>query len=226
MTRKPTKAQIEFGKRLRKVREQRDLTLDEIAKAAGGITPQAVEQWESGNTTPKQHRLVAVARRLDVELGWLLTGLDQDGAQPSGIALAPNTAGRTVPRLDWDNATDKNSAVEGVSKSALFTSFPCGPLSFALKITDRSNSPEYEPGDLIVIDPDLEPVPGDMVLALLKDAGIPIFRKYREVGRTDKGKTVIELIPLNDDWTADQIIASQTGDIIGVRSEHSRPRRP
>lgn len=225
MKKTPTPAQRAFGQRLRQRREEKDLTLDDIAKAAGKISPQAVEQWESGVTSPKQHRLVAVARLLEVDLGWLLTGVDVDGSRQNGIASAPNNTGRTVPRIRWDDVTDKNSAIEGTAQNTVLSSFPCGPLSFALIITDRSNSPEYEPGDIIIIDPDLDAIPGDMVLATLHASSAPIFRKFREIGRSDDGSTIVELAPLNDDWTSDQIVLGRTGRVVGVRSEHSRPRR-
>ena len=59
--------------RLKLVIKSSPLTQTEIAYKLK-ITPQAVQQWCDGSTTPKGTRLVALADLLDVKLDWLQTG--------------------------------------------------------------------------------------------------------------------------------------------------------
>ena len=46
------------------------------------------------------------------------------------------------------------------------TRFPCSMTGgFALEIFDRRNATEYEVGDIVMLDAEVDPVPGDMVFA-------------------------------------------------------------
>lgn len=62
---------MDLATRLRKAREAAGLT-QEAAADAIGISSQAIAQWESGKTSPAQHRLRKVAIVYKVPIGWLL----------------------------------------------------------------------------------------------------------------------------------------------------------
>jgi transcriptional regulator with XRE-family HTH domain len=73
------------GARLREVRTSlRGLTLQELAARMNAqegvtITPQAISMWERGDTSPRPHLQVAVAKALDV-LPSSIFGLDAEAA--------------------------------------------------------------------------------------------------------------------------------------------------
>ena len=58
------------GAKLRTTRELRGLSQHHVARIMERngvtITPQAISQWERGETTPRPHMRVAVARALDI----------------------------------------------------------------------------------------------------------------------------------------------------------------
>jgi len=85
--------------------------------------------------------------------------------------------------------------------------------------------PEFHEGDKIVIDPEVAPQPGDLVIAKLDGDDEATFKKYRPRGVDSTGAPVIELVPLNDDWPTLTITADKPGRIMGTMVEHRRYRR-
>jgi len=76
------------------------------------------------------------------------------------------------------------------------------------------------PGDVVFIDPDLPPQPGDIVLAELSEDHAVVLRKYRPRTRAS-----IELAPLNEDYPTYTLDAEHPGRILGVMVEHRAYRR-
>ncbi len=62
-----------IGDRIKEAREDRGATQQQIADLFG-ISRSAVQQWEDGDTSPRNPRLQKLARFLGVEPGWLITG--------------------------------------------------------------------------------------------------------------------------------------------------------
>lgn len=101
---------------------------------------------------------------------------------------------------------------------------------FALQITGKSMSPNFLNGDVIVVDPNLQPHPGDFVVG---ERVCPItgdlettFKKYRDRGVDKDGRDVFELVPLNPDFPTFNS-AEEHLSILGVMIEHRRSyRRP
>src|SRR5690606_15518534 len=124
--------------------------------------PQAVQQWEKDRTAPNAERLKVVAELTRANLQWLLTGLVVSGTgdhEPSEFGAVAR-GGRIVPMLSVRQAVA--TPIDRTHATLIHTHFPCSSNAFAIPVFDRSNSPAYEPGDNVVIDPDVEPVPGDM----------------------------------------------------------------
>jgi SOS-response transcriptional repressor LexA len=96
--------------------------------------------------------------------------------------------------------------------------------TFALRLRDDSNAPQYQAGDIVVINPALPPKFGRMILAGNKD-GDSIFAQYRDAGINERGDQVFELFPLNP------IYAPMRSDrmhlaVVGTMVEHRRYLRP
>jgi len=81
------------------------------------------------------------------------------------------------------------------------------------------------PGDHVFLDPELEPQPGDYVLAELDDEKKVVFRKYRPRQRDRAGVLVVELTPLNEDYPTYVIDSKHSGRVLGVMVEHRKYRR-
>nr|WP_274605082.1 S24 family peptidase [Pantoea agglomerans] len=95
--------------------------------------------------------------------------------------------------------------------------------TFALKIKGKSMEPDFVEGDLILIDPELSPQPGDYVVAK-NGEDEATFKKYRARGVTEDGKEIFELVPLNEDFAV-RSSAKEKFNIIGVLVEHRRLMR-
>lgn len=83
--------------------------------------------------------------------------------------------------------------------------------------------PEFREHDIVVIDPDVRPNPGDYVVARNHEEAAT-FKKYRPRGLDAGGQEIFELVPLNEDYAvmrSDQ----QPIQIIGTMVEHTRFRR-
>lgn len=104
----------------------------------------------------------------------------------------------------------------------LQTNMDLSESSFTLIISGRSMEPEFKEGDAVVIDPEVDPLPGDFVVAK-NGQEEALFKKYRPRGFIN-GEEVYELVPLNEDYPtvrSDQ----EPIRIIGTMVEHRRYRK-
>lgn len=196
-----------------------------------GITRVSVGKWESGLNQPKGRYLNDLAAALGVSVDWLLTGKDGDRGgisdiQPPGyhnVEPAVIPQGSRVPILSYvqagnwrevcEQATTFDGNVEYVSASV-----DIGPCGFGLWLRGNSMTPFFNEGDLIIVDPDESPRPGDYVVAK-NGSEEATFKKYRPRGIDENGQEVFELVPLNDDYPT-MHSDRQHIEIIGVMVEH------
>lgn len=134
-----------------------------------------------------------------------------------------------IPVVSYVEAGKWGAAVDpypmGKSDEFLGVNYPLGPRSFALKIRGNSMAPEFKNGDVVVIDPDVAPIPGDCVVAKLDREEEATFKKFRPRGKDKKGNEIIELAPINTDYPVLIIDSSSPGSIVGTMIEHRRFRR-
>jgi len=107
--------------------------------------------------------------------------------------------------------------------ATLYTDDDYSKWAFGLVIEGDSMSPEFRDGDLVIIEPDWEPRPGEYVAAK-NGREEATFKKYRPRGIDAHGNEVFELAPLNEDYPT---LRSDTTSlkIIGVMAEHRRRSR-
>lgn len=95
--------------------------------------------------------------------------------------------------------------------------------AFGLEIDGDSMLPDFRPGDIVIIEPDWEPRPGECVAAK-NGKEEATFKKYRQRGTDADGNVIFELVPLNEDYPT--IRSDETPlKIIGVMAEHRRKTR-
>ena len=121
----------------------------------------------------------------------------------------------------WTEATDPATVGDGFEY--LLTDLELSGSAFALQIEGESMLPEYRPGDRIIVDPEIHPQPGDCVVAM-NGGQEATFKKYRPRGINERGDTVFELVPLNEDFAP--MRSDQTPiRIVGTMVEHRKYRR-
>ena len=94
--------------------------------------------------------------------------------------------------------------------------------TFALRIEGDSMEPDFKAGDVIIVDPEVEPTPESLLWP--RTVGLKRPLKISAYLHGSPGCQHFELVPLNDDYP---IISSdhQPLTIIGVMIEHRIYRR-
>ena len=118
-----------------------------------------------------------------------------------GITIRPDRRG--IPIIDYIQAGKWREIADafprGSADEYIQAHSSNGPYTFALRIIGNSMEPEFRENDVIVIDPDVMPNPGDYVVARnhVEEA---TFKKYRPRGIGADGQPIFELVPLNEDY--------------------------
>lgn len=214
------------------------LTQEKLA-AKVGVTRVAVSHWERGEADPNGRYLNDLAAALGVSVGWLVTGKEEEGGTYSQPGLGEKGAfgnvepavirqGRRIPILSyvqagqWREMCDQATAFDG-NVEYVSASVDIGPCGFGLWLRGDSMTPLFNEGDLVIIDPDEHPRPGDYVIAT-NGSNEATFKKYRARGEYENGQPRFELVPLNEDHETLSTDHTQI-IIIGVMVEHRSYRK-
>ncbi|BEO56815.1 repressor [Serratia marcescens] len=208
---------MSFAARFKARRLELGKTQTQVAEEAG-VSQQSIESIESGRTK-KSRNLVQLARVLGCSPEWLLNGEDI-------IPLADINV-RKVPILSYIQAgalTEASpiSQFDG-DMEYLITELDLSTAAFALRIRGDSMEPEFKEGDLVVIDPEVQPYPGEFVVAK-NGSHEATFKKYRPLGIGPAGHTSFELVPLNPDHATLRTTETPL-TIVGTMVEHRIYRR-
>lgn len=208
---------MSLADRVKQKRIELGLTQTEAALNAG-ITQQSWQSIEKGDTR-KPRNIIGIAKALKCDPDWLMNG--------GAFMPIAEVSSKKVPLISYVQAgalADKNpiEAFDG-SFEYILTDNEVSDFTFALRIEGDSMEPDFKAGDVIIVDPEVEPTPGEFVVA--KNGGAQAtFKKYRPTYTDQLGCQHFELVPLNDDYP---IISSehQPLTIIGVMIEHRIYRR-
>lgn len=207
---------MNLASRAKKRRLELNLTQAEVAKRAG-IAQQSVEAIENGKTR-KPRNLLQLAEALSCDPKWLLIGGD--------IIPDYTTGARRVPLVSYVQAGAFSPAespdFDGEFEYILTTA-DISERSFALCIRGDSMEPDFREGDIVIIDADEYPRPGEFVVAR-NGSHEATFKKYRPVGTGPAGEENFELIPLNSDYPSCRSWEKPV-EIIGTMVEHRIFRR-
>lgn len=179
------------GNRILLRRKTRELTQKQLAGLVK-VSHVAISQWEKDETLPRGENLLRLAEALECAPAYLIDGegpiFDRSPAV-TGFSAIPLIALADVQQ--W--AEGKRAHFEPVLSSERVLSEG----TFAVRIEDHAMTPAYLPGDVVIIDPLLLPLPGDTVLAFQSD--IALLRTYRPRGKIDDVPQ-FELAPANIDY--------------------------
>lgn len=208
-----------------------------IREAMGGKSPadiaratkkteSAVSQWLDGTTKSLRADTAAMLEAATgYRAAWISTGKGAKRAEN----VAPATLGSTrIPLISYVQAGVWTEAVDnfnpGDAEDWLMTDLKLSKTAFALEIKGDSMLPEFKPGDRVIIDPEVAPIPGDFVAAK-NGKEEATFKKYRPRGADESGNAIFELVPLNEDF--ESMRSDQGGiKIVGTMVEHRKYRRP
>lgn len=141
-----------------------------------GVTKSAVGQWESGKTDPSAETLFKIELAYRYRAKWIQTGEPPKLVEsappvihdPSNISPGPPVRG-AVPLISWVSAGAWREAIDnlepGMAEEWIETTAPVRQHTFALKVQGDSMEPDFPSGTYIVVEPDLDPQPGDFVIA-------------------------------------------------------------
>ncbi len=214
-----------LGENLKKIRKAKKMTQKEVAQRSG-VKQSVISDLETG-TAKSTGSILELASALGVTAEELKKGVS-DGASlgDSGFSNVRLIDGdlRRIPVLDFVQAgIFHESGYDGINpKGETYTTYVgCKPESvFSLEVSGLSMTPDFSPGDQLVIDAAKEPYPGCYVIAQ-NGSHEATFKKYRAVGYDEHGRETFELVPLNPDFpTMDS--TKQEIRIIGVVVQHSR----
>lgn len=197
---------------------------------------QTVNNWESRGIS--KAGLVKAQAEIGCSAMWLATG--EGPIVPGGLAevvappmrfdenVFPAPVGlRPVPVISSVQAgalRDMESPYPpGAGYAMEYTDQDLSRWAFALDVEGLSMAPQFQPGDRIIVDPELAPNPGDFVVAR-NGSEQATFKKYRPRGIDANGEMIFELVPLNEDYPT---LRSDTERlvVIGVVTEHRKKLR-
>jgi SOS-response transcriptional repressor LexA len=206
-----------IGARLRAERKEARLTIKELSeKSEGEFKIARISNWEQGLRTPSPSDALKLANLLGVSAAYLMCLTDKKDATKQAenfITLLPVLTEEEIQQLSLAQS------FEHVNGTRLPVEHEIGEYlsegAFAYKLTDKSMSPVFEPGDTIVLDPKHQPKPGQYILAMHDNE--LIVRKIR-----DKGDEGIELLPANQDWPPIRLKSIDDLDFYSSVIEHRR----
>lgn len=196
--------------------------------AAIGVSTSAISQWLSGSVKSLKGSTAAkIEAATGVRAAWIV-----EGTGPKMVGDAPNVTPaalgvRRIPLIDYVQAGNWTCPADpfaaGDAAEWLMTDLDLAECAFALEIKGDSMLPEFRPGDRVIIDPEVQPQPGDFVVAK-NGEGEATFKKYRPRGANERGQVIFELVPLNEDYPSMRSDI-QPIHIVGTMIEHRKYRR-
>jgi transcriptional regulator with XRE-family HTH domain len=133
---------------------------------------------------------------------------------------------RRIPLVSLENIAELKRIASGLEPMLAVTvpvsseeSLPDNVIFIEIEDKSMSNPHEtvsFEPGDKALIEIDAPPMPSDFVLVLVPEERAALFRLYREVGRSEDGSIIADLVPLNPNFRTIRISHVSQGQIIGV----------
>lgn len=183
---------MDLGKKIRAHRDELGLTQAELADKLG-LTYSSVSQWESGRATPRTPILRQLAELFDTTVADLM-GEDATETAISGTS-------RMVPLLGFANMgepCDEGNLADEVEVPASIAD--AHPRGFMVHAQGGCMDNRFPHDALLLVDPDMEPVNGQPVLAETADYGA-VVRNYT------RGRSTVMLTADSHSGEYDDILA-------------------
>jgi SOS-response transcriptional repressor LexA len=165
----------------------------ELARRAGVAQPTTHRILGGESNNPRIDNVNKLARALGLDPAALLAGQLQTDFDENVVA-GPDIKGR-VPRISWVQAGALSEAIDlfepGYAEEWLDCPFPHSNGAFCLEVRGTSMFPDYRPGELILVEPNIEPLHDDDIVARTPD-GQATFKRLQI---TEDGTYLLALNP-------------------------------
>ena len=207
----------QIGNRITQARKTLGITIKTLSERTKNLSPARISNWEQGTRSPGPVEAKLLAQSLNVSASYLLCLTDN----PQGELTHTSGHGhRFIPVLAMTDAhcakelvaglnTERTIVVDGFNKSQ---NSKC---LFAVTVEDNSMQPQFNVGDLVVVDAELLVKPGDYVLVYLPLKKQTVLRKYGEALGS-----VFQLLANNELWATVNVKQADEAVVIGVVIEH------
>lgn len=186
-----------LGQRILKLRKSKKLSRETLG-AKIGVSKTSIKNWEDDENDPKLEYLQLLAEYFKCSVEYLTEGTG-DGDNFKKIQEKPI---RRAPVLNFVQA----GAFCEYHDEAISDEFEpvigdAGDNVYWIVLEGDSMMPDFESGELVLIDPDMQPNPADYVIALRKGEKAVTFKKWRPRGFDEgTGEEYSQLIPSNPDF--------------------------
>ena len=216
MDNKTTTLREKIGNRITEARKQVGITIKELAARTGSLSPARISNWEQGTRSPGPLEAKQLSEQLNVSASYLLCLTDNlegelvqrmDGGLHHvpvlGLADAPHA--KEILNAGKNLSSNKSIVVDGFNKHRKSSCL------FAMCLEDTSMQPQFMLDDLVIIDGELSPKPGDYVLAYLVSKKQTVLRKYSEADGC-----LFQLLASNELWATVTIQQQDEIEICGI----------
>ena len=201
--------------RITKARKELGITIKELSSRTTSLSPARISNWEQGTRSPGPIEAMILAEQLNVSASYLLCLTDNSQGE---LALNKENGMRYVPILSTKEAVHAKETVGHNSfsngKAIVAESFNKSIKSlslFAIMVEDNSMQPEFNSGDVVIVDGALEPRPGNYVIAYLTQKKQTVLRKYGEADGC-----LFQLLANNELWATINVKQPDEFELIGV----------
>jgi SOS-response transcriptional repressor LexA len=211
-----------IGQRIKHERTIKGLTRKALAELTDSLKISRINNYERGERTPGPEEIKQLAKVLEVSPAFLMCLSDDKQGK---LNKTPGL-GALIPVLDYHQAGNPALHIQQIKEEEYSEKVILIPISsgltariganaFALEVKDESMLPEFRQNDVLIIDPDTSPNPGDFVVARLSIDDEIIIRKYKQLSAS-KTSPAFELIALNEDWASIKIETGTNCELIGT----------
>ncbi len=209
----------QIGNRITQARKAQGITIKTLSERTQTLSPARISNWEQGTRSPGPLEAKLLAENLKVSASYLLCLTDN----PQGeLTHTSGHSHRFIPVLTMADANNAKNLVDGsdTERTIVVDGFNKSQNSkclFAVIVEDNSMQPQFNVGDLVIVDAELSVKPGDYVLAYLLEKKQTVLRKYGEVSGS-----VFQLLASNELWATVNVKQADEAKLIGVVVEHRR----
>lgn len=206
-----------LGERLKYAREARGLTQQQLADLVP-MTQPSLHNTENGRNKGTT-KIIELSLALNINPFWLQLGVG-DMELSNMTNVMPIESGEKVPLISWVAAggwsTIECRDIDGIAEKWLMCPVKHSHQTYALRVSGASmknpnGNPSFEDGDIIFVDPLVEPENKSCVIAFQEETKETTFK---QLIIDEQGKKF--LVPLNPHWPEKIIKMNGSTAVLGV----------
>ena len=175
-----------IGNNIKRARELKGFTQDELAKRMGYKSRSTIARIENGDNDVSQSKLKKFAEILDVSIDFLLDDGNKKMQIPHSRGIRIPILGRVVAGIPLEAITDIEGYEEITPKMASLGEY------FALRIKGHSMEPRIEDGEIVIVKQQEDVECGDVAIVLVNGNEATC----KQVKKSPEGITLIGFNPV------------------------------